>query len=176
LMVLSSKTVSQYVENLGSIVGSRNVTDDEYACFPYGRADVFDQYRGETPYCVVRPGTIDEVQAVMRSCNEWKMPVYVRSRGTLGLGAIPLKKGVVIDMSRMNRLLKVDEGSLSCILEPAITFGELEKLLDPHGFRMLVYPGVADAFRAWFGFIRHAGRLRAGSKGGVARRRARLHR
>jgi hypothetical protein len=76
----------------------------------------------------VAPNTVDQVQAIVRIANEHKIPLYPISTGkNLGYGgSAPILSGsVVVDLKRMNRILSVDEGRCSCVVEPGVSYFDL---------------------------------------------------
>ncbi|MGC9116738.1 MAG: FAD-binding oxidoreductase [Conexivisphaera sp.] len=127
------------IEALGSIVGPENVVSEEVELRRYARD--MSPYVGHVPLAAVRPGSVEEVQAIVRWANSTGTPLYVRSCGSSLWGAVPMRPGaVVVDMRRMNRILEVDERSLSVRVEPGITFFELERELSRRGLSLLVEP------------------------------------
>ncbi len=70
----------------------------------------------------VAPFTAEEVQAVVRIANQFKVPIYPISTGkNLGYGgAAPVLSGsVVLDLKRMNRILEIDDATPMCWSSPA---------------------------------------------------------
>jgi FAD/FMN-containing dehydrogenase len=72
------------------------------------------------------PGSVEEVQAIMVWANKHEFPVFPISIGrNIGYGgAGPRVRGsLTIDMGkRMNKILKLDESTCSCIVEPGVTY------------------------------------------------------
>ena len=75
---------------------------------------------------VVYPGSVDEVQAIVRWANKYLIPLYPISMGrNLGYGgAAPRVPGsIVIDLGRrMNRILNIDAENASCLVEPGVSY------------------------------------------------------
>ena len=127
------------LEDLASIVGPENLITDPERLRRYARDA--SPYEGIPPMAAVRPGSVEEIQGVVRWANRTRTPLYVRSCGTSLWGAVPLRpNSVVVDMRRMNRVIEVDEDSLSVRVEPGITFYELERELAPRGLSVIVEP------------------------------------
>src|SRR5437899_8647966 len=73
------------------------------------------------PLAVLLPKSTEEVQAVVRLCNREKIPFVARGSGTgLSGGALPVEKGIVISLARMNRILEVDLANARVIVEPGV--------------------------------------------------------
>jgi 4-cresol dehydrogenase (hydroxylating) len=88
---------------------------------------------------VLRPGTEAEVQQIVALANEYQLPLYPFSTGkNWGLGSkLPVVDGcILVDLSRMNRILTVDEDFGYAIIEPGVTQASLAAYL--HAY----YPGL----------------------------------
>jgi len=124
---------------LASIVGRGNVVDDGEELRRYARDA--SPFVGHVPAAAVRPGSVEEVQSIVGWANSTGTPLYVRSCGMSLWGAVPMRPdSVVVDMRRMNRIIEVDEASLSVRVEPGVTFRELEGELAKRGLGILVEP------------------------------------
>ena len=74
-----------------------------------------------TPSLVVFPGSTAAVVATVRLCNELKLPFLARGAGTgLSGGATPVDGCVMIECSRMNRVLEVDPAKRSAVVQPGL--------------------------------------------------------
>ena len=109
----------------------------------YGMADVDDHQ----PSAAVAPQTTEQVQAILRIAAERKVPLWPVSRGkNLGYGyAAPRLSGsVVLDLSRMNRILEVDAKRAYVLLEPGVGFFDLYNHLTQHNIPLwMSIPGNA---------------------------------
>jgi glycolate oxidase len=75
-----------------------------------------------TPGAVVLPGSVEEIQAVVRLCYREGVPFVARGHGTgLSGGALPHPDGVLIGLSKMNQILEVDIPNLRVTVEPGVT-------------------------------------------------------
>jgi glycolate oxidase len=74
------------------------------------------------PELVALPGSVEDVQAVVRLCHDHGVPFVARGAGTgLSGGALPVVGGVVISLARLNRILEVDLGRRRVVVEPGVT-------------------------------------------------------
>ncbi|MEO6669316.1 MAG: FAD-linked oxidase C-terminal domain-containing protein [Ferruginibacter sp.] len=90
------------------------------------------------PDIVIKPRTTAEISAIMKICNENKIPVTPRGAGTgLSGGALPHKGGVLISFERMNSILEIDERNLQVITEPGVITEVLQNAVKEKG---LFYP------------------------------------
>jgi alkyldihydroxyacetonephosphate synthase len=97
------------------------------------------------PDLVVRPATDEEVAAVLRVANRHRVPVVPWGGGSGTQGAcIPVEGGIVVDMTGMNRILEIDERSLTVTAEAGLNGGQLERELNRRGLMLPHYPASSD--------------------------------
>jgi glycolate dehydrogenase FAD-linked subunit len=88
-----------------------------------------------SPALVVLPSSADQVQAVVRLCNREGIPFVARGHGTgLSGGALPVAGGVVIALSRLNRVLDIDIDNRRVTVEPGVTNLDITKAVAPFGY------------------------------------------
>src|SRR5579863_8831121 len=83
----------------------------------------------------VAPTSVEQVQAIVRTANKYRIPLYAISTGrNLGYGgSAPVYSGsVVVDLKRMNRILEVNEPEAYMLVEPGVSFLQLRKYFDEH--------------------------------------------
>ena len=74
---------------------------------PY-ECDGLSAYR-IVPLLVVLPGSVEEVQAVLRICHQERVAVVARGAGTgLSGGALPHEDGILLSLARLNRIVAID--------------------------------------------------------------------
>jgi glycolate oxidase len=100
------------------------------------------------PDIVIKPRTAEEISAVMKICNEFKIPVTPRGAGTgLSGGALPHVGGVVISFQRMNTILEIDEANLQVTTEPGVITQVLQNAVKEKG---LFYPPDPSSYGSCF--------------------------
>lgn len=103
----SQADADKLARQLRKIVATDAVLVDEEDLCPY-ECDGLSAYR-QLPMVVVLPETIEQVQAIMRLCNKLKVPVVARGAGTgLSGGALPLSNGILLGLTKFNRILNID--------------------------------------------------------------------
>jgi (+)-pinoresinol hydroxylase len=107
--------------------------------------DAYSPERGEPSErlasAAVAPSTVEEVQQVVRIANEYRIPLYPISTGkNLGYGgSAPILSGsVVVDLLRMNRILAVEEGRCSCVVEPGVSYFDLYRYIQERGLKVWI--------------------------------------
>jgi 4-cresol dehydrogenase (hydroxylating) flavoprotein subunit len=101
--------------------------------YPFGDQAEF------APGAVVSPSSVEEVQAIVRVANELRVPLWPVSRGKNNGygGASPRVAGtVVVELTRMNRVLEVNEESAYAVVEPGVRFFDLYEHLRSNGHRL----------------------------------------
>ncbi|WP_218838007.1 FAD-binding and (Fe-S)-binding domain-containing protein [Candidatus Methanoperedens nitratireducens] len=94
-----------------------------------------------TPDAVVQPRSEEELIELVRWAGEHKIPLTPRGKATSGYGgAIPVKKGVVVDFYRMKEVLAVDEDNLTVTVQPGISWEQLDNKLASSDLTLRLYP------------------------------------
>jgi D-lactate dehydrogenase (cytochrome) len=102
-------------------------------------------HAGVLPDAVVFPTSTQEVQAIVRSCAEFRCPMTAFGAGSSLEGhVVPLHGGISIDLTRMNRVLRLSVEDLDVSVEAGITRKQLDKHLQSTGLWFPLDPG-ADA-------------------------------
>ncbi len=87
------------------------------------------------PEAAVWVQTTEQVSAVLKLANTYKIPVTPRGAGTSLTGsAVPQQGGIVLDMSRMNRILAISIEDRQVIVQPGVVFDDLNHELAVTGF------------------------------------------
>jgi len=120
------------VERLRGIVGGGAclVRPEELLVY---ECDGLTLHRGQ-PTAVVLPRTRDEVCRIVRACREFAVPFVPRGAGTgLSGGAVAHGGGVVIECSRMDRIVEIHPIDRYAVVEPGVVNADLSKAVAPHG-------------------------------------------
>lgn len=87
---------------------------------------LFEELKDKVADCVVKPTSIEEIQGLVTFAVENKVPVTIRGAGTGNYGqAIPLKGGIVLDLTKMDKLLDLKEDTVK--VQAGMRLGTLEK-------------------------------------------------
>jgi len=93
------------------------------------------------PEAVIQPETEEELVEIVKWANEKGIPLTPRGKATSGYGgAIPVKKGVVIDFHRMKEVVSIDEKALTATVQPGIVWEKLDTALAKEGLTLRLYP------------------------------------
>ena len=123
-------------EKLANIVGAENAFDAPEVLRRYSSDCSFAPV--QTPTCVAWLSTRDEVQKVVKVANEENVPLIPRSSGfDFTGGGVPSQGGMVLDMSRMKKIIEIDPRNRMARIEPGVTYGQLQVALAQHNLMSL---------------------------------------
>ncbi len=107
------------IAQLRSILPASCIVADPVSMKPY-ECDGLSAYR-QMPRVVVLPESVEQVQAVMKTCQQTGTPVVPRGAGTsLSGGAMPHKNGVVLSLARLNRILQINEDNRTARVQAGV--------------------------------------------------------
>ena len=131
---MSTSLTVDFITELTGIVGERYITDDPVTRFTYTQdASLFG---GTQSALVVRPGSTDEVSRIAALANRCRVPLVMRGGGATIYGQ---PKGdpdrtVLLDMTRMDRVIEVNPAGMTVTAEAGIILGKLVHACKQQGF------------------------------------------
>lgn len=130
-----------FTQHLQQTLGSENVLTDPAECWAYG----YDNSRRQGfPGAVVFAYTTEQIQQLVKLCNEHKIALTVRGRGTgTPGGAVPLNNSVVLSCERMNKIIKVDPDNRALVTQPGAINQAIQQAAEDVGFFWPPDPGSA---------------------------------
>jgi glycolate oxidase len=136
------------IKRLQDIVGPSHVVTDRERMQSYLYDETVVALR-PTPAAnviLVKPGSPQEIAAILKLANQEKMPVFIRGGGT-GLcgGAIPTKDGLLISMERLNKIVEMDTDNLMITVEAGATLADILKTAEKAGLFFPPHPGDESA-------------------------------
>jgi glycolate oxidase subunit GlcD len=131
--------VNKLIENLQAVVGRGHVLSKPDELLVY-ECDGLPQHK-HLPRAVVSPSTTEETAAVMRVLGHAGVPFTPRGAGTgLSGGALALNSGVVIEMARMRRILKIDEANRLAVVQPGVVNAHVSRAVAHLGLHYVPDP------------------------------------
>ena len=125
-----SKT--RVLKQLRASLPAESVITGEHAVRPF-ETDGLTAIR-ETPWVVALPESVEHVRAVLGICREHGVPVVTRGAGTgLSGGARPLSNGVLLTLTKMNRIKEVDLEACTATVEPGVANLAISQAVREHG-------------------------------------------
>ncbi|ARU31089.1 FAD-binding oxidoreductase [Sulfuriferula sp. AH1] len=99
---------------------------------PY-ECDGLSAYR-QLPWVTVLPQTVEQVQAVMRLCHQYQLPVVARGAGTgLSGGALPHPNGVLLSLAKLKSILSLDTLARTARVQPGVRNLAISQAAAPFG-------------------------------------------
>jgi glycolate oxidase len=124
---------AEIVRALRRIVPGEGVVSEPAGLVPF-ESDGLSAYR-QRPLAVVLPETTAQVSEILRWCQANGVKVVPRGAGTsLSGGALPLADGVVLGLSKFNRVLEVDYANRCAVVQPGVTNLAITGAVEARGF------------------------------------------
>jgi len=125
------------------IVGNEWVftSAEDVALYRDAYSQVWNEPEERLASAAVAPASTEEVQAVVKTANKYKIPIYAISTGrNLGYGgAAPAMSGsVVLDLKRMNKIIEVNERHAYALVEPGVSYFDLYRYIQEHKLKVWI--------------------------------------
>ncbi|WP_306533526.1 FAD-binding oxidoreductase [Geobacter sp.] len=154
-----------FVKELAAIVGAEYTLIDResLACYGYDSTPEHES----RPGAVVVPAREEEICRVMALCHREGVPVTPRGSGTnLSGGSLGRPEGIVIQTSRLNGIVEIDEENLTATVQPGVITSTLHRAVEAKGLFYPPDPGSMNISTMGGNVAENAGGLR-GLKYGV---------
>lgn len=140
------KATLEFINDLKSVVGESYVYTDEATLDRYKTDEEADARCFAVPEAVVKPGSAEEIAAVVKLCNKYLVPVTVRGGGTgLGDGAIAQQGGIVLLMERLNKIIELNKEAMYVVAEAGVLTKDIQTMANAAGFLYAGDPCSADS-------------------------------
>lgn len=139
-----NKITNQDIAYLKTIVDQQDFLEGDAISEDFGK-DELGTVSGK-PDVMMYVKSAEEVSKIMKYANEHLIPVVVRGSGTGLVGAcVPLFGGIIINTSKMNHILELDESNLTLTVEPGVLLMEIYDYVEPKGYFYAPDPGEKSA-------------------------------
>lgn len=126
------------ITSLKKIVGSNNIITDKEGVYAYTFDCSHTESNYNNPVMVVFPENTKQVSDIVKFAHANNLPVIPRGAGTNHAGGcMPLHGGIILHFSKMNKILDINPGDLTCRVQPGVVIGDLQKAVDKFA---LYYP------------------------------------
>ena len=134
----------EIIQALKKIVGDEFVVADETELLVY-ECDALTLFRNK-PDVVVFATNTTQVAAVVKLANEYRIPFLPRGSGTgLSGGAMAINGGIIIELQRMNQILKIDVENRIAVVQPGVVNLHISQAAAPHGLYYAPDPSSQSA-------------------------------
>ncbi len=150
----------EILQKLSNIVGDSFIFTDKETLNHYGHDETEDYVF--PPNVVVKPANAQEIAAILKVANEYKIPTTpIGARTGLSGGALSVYEGIGLSMERLDKILDIDEQNLQVTVEPAVITQVLREIVSEKGLFYPVDPSSMGS--CWIGgnIAENAGGARA---------------
>lgn len=138
-MNIQSRPVDQVIAEAREFLGDR-LSTSQAVREQHSRGE--DTSTPTLPDAVAYAQTTEEVSRLLALCHRHEVPVTAFGAGTSLEGhANPVRAGISLDLSRMDRILEVSQEDMDCLIEPGVTRHQLNDHLRDQGLFFPVDPG-----------------------------------
>jgi FAD/FMN-containing dehydrogenase len=139
-----SKIKDAYHE-IENIIGLDYITDKDFMKAAYSR-NVDPSFPDRWADIIVRPETPEEVSEIVKVANKYKIHMVPRGGGADLVGGSVSEGGILLDLTRMDKIIEINYDDYYCIVECGVTWGKLLSELHPTGYTTgVIGPGSGYA-------------------------------
>jgi len=138
-MALDKEILKEFVE----VVGKENIDDGEVMTNAYAYnwcMEIFNYMEGKEPIpfspipkAVVLPSSTEEVAQIVKLCNKYGIKFKAQSTGLGPWNQPSTDNSIIIDLRRMNKIVKIDAKNLYAVVEPYVSGAQLQAEIMKHG-------------------------------------------
>jgi len=157
---VTQATFEKALEAFRALLGEENVLAQPSQLTPYSKVMMSVENDAHAPSAALTVSSVEQVQGVVRICNEHKIPIWPISTGrNFGYGsAAPVQRGqVILDLKKMNRILKVDPDMCYALVEPGVTYQQLYDYIEENNLPLMLSFPAPSAIASPLGNIMDRG-------------------
>ncbi len=140
---ISSQNFAKAIHAFTAVVGKDWVftSDEDLDLYRDAYSPYWNEPEERSASAAVAPSSTEEVQAVVKIANQYRIPIYSISTGkNLGYGgSAPAYSGsVVLDLKRMDRIIEVNEKQAYCVVEPGVSYFDMYRYLQEKNIKLWI--------------------------------------
>jgi 4-cresol dehydrogenase (hydroxylating) len=142
---VSERDFARALDELANAVGREWVftSDEDMNLYRDAYSPFWNEPEDRVPSAAVAPDSVEQVQAIVRIANTYKIPLWTIATGkNLGYGgSAPAYSGsVIVDLKRMNRILEVNDKIHYAVVEPGVSYFDLYRYIQEHKLNVWIDP------------------------------------
>jgi 4-cresol dehydrogenase (hydroxylating) len=140
---ISKTTFDAAIKKFQTAIGKDNVytSDEDVGLYRDAYSPIWGHKDELVASAAVAPDTVEQVQAIVKIANEFRIPLYPIATGrNLGYGgsAPYLSGSVVVDLKRMNKVLEIDGVRNFALVEPGVSYFDLYREVQARGLKVWI--------------------------------------
>lgn len=138
---VTQKKFNAAVERFRALLGEENVLLKTEQLIPYSKIMMSVESAAHAPSAALTATTVEQVQGIVKICNQYRIPIWTISTGrNFGYGtAAPVQRGqVILDLKKMNRIIKIDPDMCTALVEPGVTFQQLYDYIEENKLPLML--------------------------------------
>ena len=140
---VSAENFAAAIKEFEAAVGKEWVFTSDEDIHPYRDhfSYIKDQPNELIPSAAVGPDSTEQVQAIVRTANKYKIPLYAISTGknfAYGGPSPNVRGSVTVDLKRMNRVLEVDAKRNFALVEPGVSYIDLYRYIQDRNLKVWI--------------------------------------
>jgi 4-cresol dehydrogenase (hydroxylating) len=138
---VSERNFDAALQKFREIVGAEQVLTSAERLASYNKIMMPVDDSKHAPSAVLLATTVEQIQAIVKVCNTYKVPIWTISTGrNFGYGsAAPGERGqVVLDLRKMNKILHIDPDLCTALVEPGVTYQQLYDYIEEHKLPLML--------------------------------------
>ena len=133
--------VKEVFNEIKDIVGTEYITEEDFMKAAYSR-NVDPAFPDRWADMIVRPENTEDISNIIKIANKYKIPIVPRGGGADLVGGAATQGGILMDLTRMNKIIEINEKDFYCEVECGVTWGALVSELIKRGLTTgIVGPG-----------------------------------
>ncbi len=130
--IYDKSIIKKAYKEIEDVVGPDYITDKDFMKASYSR-NVDPAFPDRWADMIIRPNTTKEVSGIVKVANKYKIKIIPRGGGADLVGGSVTQDGILLDLTRMNRIIEINENDFYCVVETGITWGILLSELQKKG-------------------------------------------
>lgn len=138
-MARYNKVSEELLQELKNVLGEKGLTVDPEKLDTFKTDEEGNPFWFRTPEVVVYPETTEQVAEVVKLANKYLVSITPRSAGSgVSCGAIPYYNGIVMELERMDQILKIDPENMYAVVQTGVRTSVIQQAVKQYG---LLYAG-----------------------------------
>ena len=122
------------ISALTKIAGKENIITDSEGVYAYSFDCAHIPFNKKYPRIVVFPENTAQVSDILKIANKYRIPVIARGAGSNHAGGCaPVKGGIILHFSKMNKILEINNQDLTCKVQPGVVVSDLQRAVKAIG-------------------------------------------